>query len=57
MILAGVTNATARRGANFVDRSSAQGPLLLTGDVNHCAAFTRMLESYVGMAVTTRPDT
>ena len=46
----------ARRSANFIGRLSAQGPLLFTGGVSHCAAFARMLESHVGMAVTTHPD-
>ncbi len=55
-ILAGVINAMARRSANFIGRLSAQGPLLFTGGVSHCAAFARMLESHVGMAVTTHPD-
>ncbi len=55
-ILAGVINAMARRSANFIGRLSAQGPLLFTGGVSHCAAFARMLESHVGMAVTTHSD-
>ncbi|SQC39547.1 (R)-2-hydroxyglutaryl-CoA dehydratase activator [Klebsiella pneumoniae] len=38
-ILAGVINAMARRSANFIGRLSAQGPLLFTGGVSHCAAF------------------
>ena len=37
-ILAGVINAMARRSANFIGRLSAQGPLLFTGGVSHCAA-------------------
>ena len=36
-ILAGVINAMARRSANFIGRLSAQGPLLFTGGVSHCA--------------------
>ncbi|HCT5766942.1 TPA: hypothetical protein OT191_005481, partial [Klebsiella variicola] len=55
-ILAGVINAMARRSANFIGRLSAQGPLLFTGGVSHCATFARMLESHVGMAVTSHPD-
>jgi activator of 2-hydroxyglutaryl-CoA dehydratase len=50
-ILAGVINAMARRSANFIGRLSAQGPLLFTGGVSHCAAFARRLEGHVGMAV------
>ncbi|MGR7516793.1 putative 2-hydroxyacyl-CoA dehydratase activator YjiL [Klebsiella aerogenes] len=55
-ILAGVINAMARRSANFIGRLSAQGPLLFTGGVSHCAAFARMLETHVGMPVATHPD-
>ena len=55
-ILAGVINAMARRSANFIGRLSAQGPLLFTGGVSHCAAFARRLEGHVGMEVQTHPD-
>jgi predicted CoA-substrate-specific enzyme activase len=55
-ILAGVLSALARRSANFIGRLSAGGPLLFTGGVSRCTAFTRMLEEQVGMAVHTHPD-
>ncbi len=55
-ILAGVVNAMARRSANFIGRLSAQGPLLFTGGVSHCAAFGRMLSAHVNMPVQTHPD-
>lgn len=55
-ILAGVVNAMARRSANFIGRLSAQGPLLFTGGVSHCAAFGRMLSAHVNMPVHTHPD-
>lgn len=55
-ILAGVVNAMARRSANFIGRLSAQGPLLFTGGVSHCAAFGRMLSEHVKMPVHTHPD-
>lgn len=55
-ILAGVINAMARRSAHFIGRLSAHGPLLFTGGVSHCAAFARMLEGHIGMAVHTHPD-
>ena len=54
--LAGVVNAMARRSANFIGRLSAQGPLLFTGGVSHCAAFGRMLSAHVNMPVHTHPD-
>jgi predicted CoA-substrate-specific enzyme activase len=38
----GVINAMARRSANFIGRLSAQGPLLFTGGVSHCATFAAM---------------
>lgn len=55
-ILAGVVNAMARRSANFIGRLSAQGPLLFTGGVSHCAAFGRMLSAHVNTPVQTHPD-
>ena len=55
-ILTGVVNAMARRSANFISRLSAQGPLLFTGGVSHCAAFGRMLSEHVNMPVHTHPD-
>ena len=55
-ILAGIVNAMARRSANFIGRLSAQGPLLFTGGVSHCAAFGRMLSAHVNMPVQTHPD-
>ena len=55
-ILSGVVNAMARRSANFISRLSAQGPLLFTGGVSHCAAFGRMLSEHVNMPVHTHPD-
>lgn len=55
-ILAGVVNAMARRSSNFIGRLSAQGPLLFTGGVSHCAAFGRMLSAHVNMPVHTHPD-
>ena len=53
-ILAGVINAMARRSANFIGRLSAQGPLLFTGGVSHCAearmtTFLFLFHSTVGV--------
>lgn len=55
-ILAGIVNAMARRSANFIGRLSAQGPVLFTGGVSHCAVFVEKLAEHVGMAVHTHPD-
>ncbi|EIY2677902.1 putative 2-hydroxyacyl-CoA dehydratase activator YjiL [Raoultella planticola] len=55
-ILAGVINAMARRSANFIGRLSAQGPLLFTGGVSHCATFAAMLERHLGLTVHRHPD-
>ncbi|HHG8771302.1 TPA: putative 2-hydroxyacyl-CoA dehydratase activator YjiL [Raoultella planticola] len=55
-ILAGVINAMARRSAHFIGRLPAQGPLLFTGGVSHCATFAAMLERHLGMAVYRHPD-
>jgi predicted CoA-substrate-specific enzyme activase len=55
-ILAGVINAMARRSANFISRLTSQGPVLFTGGVSHCQAFTRMLSTHLGADVNTHPD-
>ena len=55
-ILAGVINAMARRSANFIGRLSCKAPILFTGGVSHCRAFTRMLETHLKMPVYTHPD-
>ncbi|MFW0764467.1 putative 2-hydroxyacyl-CoA dehydratase activator YjiL [Trabulsiella odontotermitis] len=55
-ILAGVINAMARRSANFISRLTSQGPVLFTGGVSHCHAFTRMLSAHLGAEVNTHPD-